>query len=124
MTMVACVGMSVGATTWDYYIFGCRHDDSDGNGIGDTHYDIMRGVSIDRLPPMQPWTDTPSQKGDLNGNDQITPADTAIALAFATGGSASCDPATLTTANVSDDNRVTSLDMLMILQAAADAIDL
>ncbi len=53
-----------------------------------------------------------------------TPADAAIALAIAAGGSASCDPATLAAADVSGDNRVTSLDALMILQAAADAIEL
>ncbi len=40
------------------------------------------------------------------------------------GGSASCDHAMLAAADVSGDNRVTPLDALMILQAAADAIDL
>jgi hypothetical protein len=39
-------------------------------------------------------------------------------------GSTSCDAATLTAADVSGDNRVTSLDALMILQAAAGAIGL
>ena len=57
-------------------------------------------------------------RGDLNGDNQITPADAAIALQLAaTGG---WDPA----ADVSGDNRITSLDALMILQAAADAITL
>ncbi len=63
-------------------------------------------------------------RGDLNGDDQITPADAAIALAIAAGGSASCDPVMLAAADVSGDNRVTSLDALMILQAAAGAIKL
>ncbi len=41
----------------------------------------------------------------------------AIVLAFtAAGGSASCDTATLAAADVSGDNRVTSLDALTILQ--------
>jgi len=63
--------------------------------------------------------------GDLNGDNQIPPADAAIALRLAAGGgSASCNPATLDAADVSGDNRVTPLDALMILQAAADAIDL
>ena len=62
--------------------------------------------------------------GDLNGDDQITPADAAIALQIAVGGSASCDAATLAAADVSGDNRVTSLDALMILQAAAGGIEL
>jgi len=46
-----------------------------------------------------------------------------IALQIAIG-SRPCDPATLAAADVSGDNRVTSLDALMILQAAADNIDL
>jgi len=61
--------------------------------------------------------------GDLNSDGTLTPADAAIALQIATG-SRPCDPATLTAADVSGDNRVTSLDALMILQAAADNIDL
>jgi hypothetical protein len=49
---------------------------------------------------------------------QITPADAAIALQLtATGG---WDPA----ADVNNDNHITSLDALMILQAAAGAITL
>jgi parallel beta-helix repeat protein len=59
----------------------------------------------------------PSLKGDLN-SDGITPADAAIALAIAATGAQ--NPA----ADVSDDDRVTSLDALMILQAAAGGIDL
>ena len=62
-------------------------------------------------------------RGDLNSDGYITPADAAIALTFpAGGGSTSCDPATLTAADVSGDNRITSLDALMIMQAAAGAI--
>ncbi len=73
---------------------------------------------------MQPWSSP--QKGDLNRDNQmITPADAAIALAFAAGsGSASCDPAMVAAADVSGDNRVTSLDALMILQAAAENMEL
>ena len=63
-------------------------------------------------------------RGDLNRDGALTPADAAIALEIAAGGSASCDPATLAAADVSGDNRVTSLDALMILQAAAGNIDL
>ncbi len=40
------------------------------------------------------------------------------------GGSVSCDAATLTAADISGDSRVTSLDALRILQAAAGAIGL
>ena len=87
-----------------------------------THTPIPGGVGIDHFPLMQPWT--PPQKGDLNGDDEITPADAAIALTIAAGGSASCNPATLAAADVSDDGIVTSLDALMILQAAAGAIEL
>jgi hypothetical protein len=49
---------------------------------------------------------------------EITPADAAIALRIAASGGWDAD------ADVSRDGRVTSLDALMILQAAADAIDL
>jgi parallel beta-helix repeat protein len=117
-----------GANTWDsgsegnYY---SDYTDADNNtdGIGDTHHPLPGGTSIDYFPLMQPWS--PPQKGDLNGDDHITPADAAIALAFAVGGgSASCDAAMLAAADVSGDGRVTSLDALMLLQAAAGAIDL
>ena len=58
---------------------------------------------------MQPWTAT-QQKGDLNGDNRITPADAAIALVIAASGGWDAD------ADVSGDGRVTSLDALMILQ--------
>ncbi len=92
--------------------------DPDGDGIGNDPHPIPGGTSIDRYPLMQPWTATAPQKGDLNGDNQITPADAAIALRLAASGAQ--NPA----ADVSGDDRVTSLDALMILQAAADAIDL
>ena len=57
-------------------------------------------------------------KGDLNGDDQITPADAAIALQIAASGAD--DPA----ADVSGDGAVTSLDALMILQVATGRIAL
>jgi len=56
-------------------------------------------------------------RGDLNSDGSVTPADAAIALAIAAG-SRQCDAATLTAADVSGDNKVTSLDALMILNAA------
>ena len=61
--------------------------------------------------------------GDLNSDGTLTSADAAIALCLAAGGSASCDATTLAAADVSGDNRVTSLDALMILQAATAARD-
>ncbi|MEA1864720.1 MAG: dockerin type I domain-containing protein, partial [Euryarchaeota archaeon] len=116
-----------GLAAWDagsagnYYSAGT---DPDGDGIGDTHHPIPGGGgSVDNYPLMHPWT-AASQRGDLNGDDQITRADAVIVLAFAAGGSASCDPATLATADVSGDNRATPLDALMILQAAAGRIEL
>ena len=56
--------------------------------------------------------------GDLNNDGTITPADAVIALAIAAGSSPS-DPATLAAADVSGNGRVTSLDALIILQAAS-----
>ena len=56
--------------------------------------------------------------GDLNGDNRITPADAAIALRLTSTGAH--NPA----ADVSGDGCVTSLDALMILQAAAGNIEL
>jgi hypothetical protein len=68
--------------------------------------------------------DIPSAtKGDLNGDDTLTPTDAAIALQIAVG-SRPCDDAMLAAADVSGDGMVTSLDALMILQAAAGAVSL
>ena len=58
------------------------------------------------------------QRGDLNGDDDITPADAAIALHLAATGT--YDHA----ADMSGDGRVTSLDAMMILQASMGAITL
>ena len=69
--------------------------------------------------------DIPSAtRGDLNDDSIPTPADAAIALAIAAGGSASCDPTTRTAADVNRDGQVTALDALMILQAASGVISL
>ena len=57
-------------------------------------------------------------KGDLNRDGVVTPADAAIALELAASGE--WDPA----ADVNCDEQVTSLDALMILQAAAGRIKL
>jgi len=56
--------------------------------------------------------------GDLNSDGILTPADAAIALRIAASGAH--NPA----ADVSGDGRVTSLDALMILKAAAGMIEL
>ena len=66
-----------------------------------------------------------SVRGDLNRDSILDSADAAIALRIVAGGSASCDdPVMLAAADVSGDNCVTSLDALMILQAAAENIEL
>jgi parallel beta-helix repeat protein len=109
---------------WDSGSTGNYYSDYNGadnntDGIGDTHHPIPGGGgSIDRFPLMQPWTGGTPQKGDLNHDNQITPADAAIALQIAVTGA--YDPAS----DVSGDDRVTSLDALMILQAAAGRIEL
>ncbi|MEA1945398.1 MAG: dockerin type I domain-containing protein [Euryarchaeota archaeon] len=59
------------------------------------------------------------QRGDLNHDNEITPADAVIALRI-TAGSHPFDDA----ADVSGDGWVTALDALMILQAAVGAIKL
>ncbi len=57
-------------------------------------------------------------KGDLNSDGDLTPADVAIALRFAATGAHN------DAADVSGDGQVTSLDALMILQAAAEMLEL
>jgi len=61
---------------------------------------------------------TASTKGDLNSDGILTPADAAIALQIAASGG--WDPV----ADVNHDSRITSLDALMILQAAVGTIEL
>jgi hypothetical protein len=58
------------------------------------------------------------QKGDLNSDGILTPADAAIALRLTASGTHA--PA----ADVSGDGSVTSLDALMIAQAAVGRIEL
>jgi len=82
-------------------------------GIGDDDL-TENGVIVDDGGPSLPT----SKKGDLNSDGILTPADAAIALRSTTTGAHN------SAADVSGDDRVTSLDALMILQAAADAIDL
>ena len=65
---------------------------------------------MDNYPLMQPWTGDTPQNGDLNRDDQIAPPDAAIALRLA--------------ADVSGDEQATSLDALIILQAAGGKITL
>jgi hypothetical protein len=89
------------------------------NAITDPEGDVPYGF-IDILQGSLDVSQTPEpvNKGDLNSDGYITPADAAIALRLAA--TAACDQA----ADVSGDKRVTALDALMILQAAAGAVSL
>jgi parallel beta-helix repeat protein len=90
-------------------------NDTDHDGIGDDPYSIQGSAgSVDRYPLMQPWGT--SQKGDLDGDGEMTATDAAIALQFVASGG--YNPA----ADVNHDNHITSLDALMILQAAAGGV--
>lgn len=72
-------------------------------GIGDIIYPTSGGTSIDRFPLMQPWGESPPQKGGLNSDGtQIAPADAAIVLELAA--SDRWNPA----ADINDDKQVTS----------------
>ena len=108
-------GYPSGGNYWSDYVE--KYPDAeeiDESGIWDTPYDISGGAGAkDDYPLMEPWTGDTSQKGDLNSDNQITPADAAIALQLAATGAH--DPA----ADVSGDHRATAIDALMILQATA-----
>jgi len=80
-------------------------------GAYDTIYNLYGDAFISKFG-------SDSQKGDLNGDGNVTTADAAIALQLTVSGEWIAD------ADVSGDGRITSLDTLMILQAAAGAISL
>ena len=104
-------GPSVGGNYWSDYT--CA--DPDGDGFGEEPYSITDGSNFDYHPLCLSGA---SVKGDLNDDGELTPADAAIALRLAATGAH--DDA----ADVSGDGAVTSLDALMILQAAADMVEL
>ncbi len=103
-------GPSIGGNYWSDY----KCDDPDGDGLGNTPYNITDDGTFDHHPLCSPS----SVKGDLNGDGYLTPADAAIALQLAVNGAH--DDA----ADVSGDGQTTSLDALMILQAAAEIVEL
>ena len=107
-------GYPSGGNYWsDHY---CTGNPSDGS----QPYTICGDAgAVDRYPfeSMNGWLTAP-QKGDLNSDGSITPADATIALQLAATGAHN------PTAEVSGDGSVTSLDALMILRAAAGKISL
>jgi len=114
-------GYPCGGNYWgDYEEEYPLANELDESGIWDTPYDISSDAGAhDRYPlmqPQKPWS--PPQKGDLNGNNEITPADAVIALTIAASGGENYN------ADIDGDGKVTSLDGLMILQAAADNIEI
>ncbi|MEA1863581.1 MAG: dockerin type I repeat-containing protein [Euryarchaeota archaeon] len=92
--------------------------DYGGGGTSTDRFPLPTALLRLRFAFMQPWTGDTSQKGDLNYNGTITPADAAIALQLAATGAQ--NPA----ADVNDDGRITFLDALMIRKAAVGRIEL
>jgi len=111
-------GYPCGGNYWsDYEEKYPDANERDESGIWNVAYDISGGFGAqDRYPLVEPWS--PSQKGDLNGDNKITPADAVIALTIAASGGVNYN------ADIDGDGKVTSLDGLMILQAAADNIEI
>ena len=127
----------------DYYNYHRQHQDFDGDGPEDLL--ITTGASIDNMygfhigsakiptrvcavkgntgtslwcEPSASSEPEPPATGDLNGDDAITPADAVIALNIVASGNYNED------VDVNGDGVTNSLDVLMILQAAVDAITL
>jgi len=99
--------------------------DPDGDGIGEDPHPITGGTSIDRYLFMQTWAGGASQKGDLGPRQPdhlCRRRDRACNRSG--GGSTSRNPAMFAAADVNSDDRVTSSGALMILKAAANAIEL
>ena len=106
-------------TKIDFEVTGSEGDSS----VLDISAGLLSNTGATEIPAI--WIDdevtigehtSPAQKGDLNHDNQITPADAAIALQLAATGAQ--NPA----ADVNDDGRITSIDALMILKAAAGGI--
>jgi parallel beta-helix repeat protein len=110
-------GYPCGGNYWSDYEE--KYPDASGigeSGIWDAPYDIPGGAGAhDHYPLMQ---QSPSQKGDLNGDNKITPADAVIALTIAVSGGENYN------ADIDGDGKVTALDGLMILQVAAGNIEI
>jgi len=114
-----------GMNQWDTGAEGNHWSDYNGtdydmNGIGDVPYSIPGGNNTDRYPLMQSWP----RKGDLNGDGCITDADATIALRIVSGSYPCNNVITLAAADVNNDGEVTSVDVFMLMQAAAGTIDL
>jgi len=73
----------------------------------------VENCDIYSTTPVEAHAHQPAEKGDLNCDGKVTPADAAIVLRMAVSGECSEE------ADVSGDHKVTSLDALMILQLAA-----
>ena len=110
-------GYPCGGNYWSDYEE--KHPDAnerDESGIWDAPYDISGSAGAqDRYPLMQP---NPSQKGDLNGDNKITPADAVIALRIAVSGEF------VEEADIDENGCVNALDARMILQAAVGNIEI
>ena len=88
---------------------GC---DNDTDGIGDAPHPIQGGGSVDHFPLMQPWSEDTQQKGDLDGDGQITAADVLIALQIAVRGEYRPE------ADMDENGYVNALDARVIMHVA------
>ena len=76
-------------------------------------YPIPGGDSVDRFPLMQPWEETPSEKGDVNGDGAVDMDDVYLLLNHV--GDPAVHPIDPWTGDVNCDGTINMGDVILLL---------